>query len=504
MKGMAGANRQFLRQDLPEVFHTTEHAAASRATRRGDLRRLARGLYTTNLDEPAEQLVRRRWLDVAAIYFPGAVIVDRSAIDGRPAEDGSLFLDAGPGRRAGATKRLPGLVLRARPGPGVVEGDMPFGDLHRSGQARTALDNMRPSRARAGVARTLSRSELEEWLETLARNRGEEELLRIRDEARRLGPLLDAEPEQDRLDRLIGALLGTRQSSLSTRVARARSSGVPYDARRAALFERLHGALAGHLAPVRPEPPDPKRVFAFFEAYFSNFIEGTEFLLDEAEDIVFHGAIPADRPEDAHDVLGTFRTVTDPATRARVPTDADDFIALLAELNRRILKQRPTVNPGELKREPNRAGGTTFVAPDLVEGTLRDAWRLYETLPAGFARAVFAMFAVTEVHPFADGNGRVARALANAELSAAGECRVLVPLSYRGDYLSALRAMSRQGNQRPLLRMAERAQRWASLVDWSDMSRAIAQLEATNALVPADEAEEEGTILLDPGSSTRR
>jgi hypothetical protein len=499
MGGMAGLNRQFLRSDLPEVFRTDDHAAASRAARRGDLRRLARGLYTTNLDEPAEQLVRRRWLDVAAIYFPGAVIVDRSAVEGRPAEDGSLFLDVGPGRSTAATKRLPGLILRARPGPGPVEGDMPFGELHRSCQARTVLDNMRRSRARTGVARTLNATELEEWLEVLARNRGEKELLRIRDEARRLAPLLGAEREQRRLDLLIGTLLGTRQASLATRAARARSSGVPYDVARAALFERLHGALVGYLAPVRPEPPDPQRVFAFFEAYFSNFIEGTEFMLGEAEDIVFHGAMPADRPEDAHDVLGTFKAVTDPAMRTRVPTGAGDFVELLAELNRRILESRPAVNPGELKREPNRAGGTIFVAPELVEGTLRDAWRLYETLPAGFARAVFAMFVVTEVHPFSDGNGRVARALANAELSAAGECRILVPLSYRSDYLGALRAMSRQGAPTPILRMAERAQRWASLVDWSEMSRAVAQLEATNALVPSDEAEERGVILLDPG-----
>jgi hypothetical protein len=43
--------------------------------------------------------------------------------------------------------------------------------------------------------------------------------------------------------------------------------------------------------------------FVFYEAYFSNFIEGTEFTLQEAQDIVFGGEIPDDRPADAHDVL---------------------------------------------------------------------------------------------------------------------------------------------------------------------------------------------------------
>jgi hypothetical protein len=492
------AKHEFAAGQSPEVFRAEDDVAVSRAARRGDLRRLVRGLYTTNLDEPAERLVRRRWIDVAALYFPGAAIVDRSAVEGRPAADGSLFLDAGPARRGPAVKRLPGLTLRVRPGPGPIAGDMPFGELYRSSQARTALDNVRASRARSGVARTLSGAELEEWLERIARNLGEDELLRMRDDAREIAPLLGAEEERARLDGLISSLLGTGEAGLATSAGRARSTGTPFDSARVELFERLHGALSGHLAPLRPEPPDPNRVFAFFEAYFSNFIEGTEFELGEAEEIVFRGAMPADRPEDAHDILGTFAAIVDPATRARVPADADDLIALLEGLNRRILEQRPAAHPGRLKQVPNRAGGTVFVAPEMVEGTLREAWRFYSTLPAGFARATFAMFAVTEVHPFADGNGRVARALASAELSAASQCRLLVPLPYRTDYLGALRAMSRQGNPAPLLATVERVQRWASLIDWSEMGAAVAQLEATNALVPADEAEAAGVILRDP------
>lgn len=82
-----------------------------------------------------------------------------------------------------------------------------------------------------------------------------------------------------------------------------------------------------------------------------------------------------------------------------------------------------------------------------------------------------------------------ARALLNAELSAAGECRIVIPLSYREDYLGALRAMSRQSNPSPLLRMADRAQRLASLVDWSTVEGATDQLRECNALVPSDEAE---------------
>jgi Fic/DOC family len=496
---MANAKQAFL--DQPEVFRPADAAAASRGLRRGELRRLARGLYTWNLDEPADRLLRRRWMDVAALYFPGAVLVDRSAVEARPAADGSVFLDSGPEPAHPSSVRLPGLVLRPRSASGPVEGDMRFGSLYRSGEARAALDNVRPSRARSGVARTLAAAELEEWLERIARNRGESELLRIRDEAREIAPALSAEAEQRRLDALIASLLGSGDSRLVTEPGRARARRQPFDAARVALFEALHGALAGHVARLRPEPPDPERVFAFFEAYFSNFIEGTEFEVEEAEEIIFGGVIPDERPADAHDVLGTFGTIVDPQLRTRIPVDAADFAELLRLLNRRILEGRPDQAPGEWKQRANRAGGTSFVAPELVAGTLREAWRFYETLPPGFPRALFAMFAVSEIHPFADGNGRVSRALLNAELSAGGQCRIVIPLCFRTDYLGALRAMSRQSNPDPLLRMTDRAQRWASLVDWSTMPRALAQLEPSNALVAPDEAEEQGLTLLDPAGT---
>lgn len=70
-------------QDLPELFIPDDSRWASRAAARGEIRRLARGLYSTNLSEASARLVRRRWYDVAALYFPAAV--DRSAAAaGRP------------------------------------------------------------------------------------------------------------------------------------------------------------------------------------------------------------------------------------------------------------------------------------------------------------------------------------------------------------------------------------------------------------------------------------
>ena len=52
------------------------------------------------------------------------------------------------------------------------------------------------------------------------------------------------------------------------------------------------------------------------------------------------------------------------------------------------------------------------------------------------------MFVVSEVHPFADGNGRSARVAMNAELVPANLHRMIIPTVLRNDYTSALTSAS--------------------------------------------------------------
>ncbi|MGN6372653.1 MAG: Fic family protein [Solirubrobacteraceae bacterium] len=484
--------------NFPEIFRPQDSRWASRAAGRGEIRRLARGVYTSNLEEPAKRLIRRRWYDVAAIYFPGAVVVDRSAVLAAPAEDGSLFLDVGPRPTHPRPVALPGLTLRPRSGAGPVEGDIRFVGLHMSSQARAALENLRPSRARAGIARTLRRDELEGWLDRIARTQGPGALNELRDRAREAAPALGAEREMEELDRLVGALLGTRQADMRSDVGRARRAGLGYDVDRLALFETLRAELASQPFASRPQPPDPEHLFAFFEAYFSNWIEGTIFEVEEAEEIVFQGRMPPQRPADAHDVLGTFRATVDPRLRSTPPSSADELEDYLKAAHALVMAGRPEVAAGRYKEKPNRAGATLFVAPDLVRGTLKEGFAILDTLPPGLARAAFAMFLVAEVHPFADGNGRVARLLMNAELSSARQCRLMIPLCYRDEYLGALRALSHNSSPTALWRVLDRAQRWASLMSWADRGEVLAAMEDTNALVTPELAQERNLHLLDP------
>lgn len=485
-------------RNLPELFIPEDSRWASRAAARGEIRRLARGLYSTNLSEPAEQLVRRRWYGVAALYFPGAVVVDRSAAAAGPATDGSLFLDTGRPPVNPRPIALPALTLRPRNGPGRVAGDMRFAELWMASPARIVLDNLRPSRARSSVSRTLRREELEERLDRLARVRGEEALKELRDQARAIAPALDAQEQFVRLDELVGALLGTRESELRTSAARARQAGLAYDTERLALLETLRTELATETFPARGAPRDPRRLFAFFEAYFSNWIEGTVFAVEEAEEIVFAGRIPSQRSADAHDVQGTFAAVTDARLGAIAPVDEDELEDYLRAAHHRIMGGRPEAAPGEYKERANRASLTFFVHPDEVRGTLRQGFALLATLPAGLPRAIFAMFLVAEVHPFADGNGRVARLLMNAELSAAALCRVVIPPVYRDEYMSALRALSQNRDPTPLWRMLERAQRWAALMPWSRRDRLRELMTETNALATPEQATAGNLHLRDP------
>jgi len=484
---MVAAKEPFSLADQREVFFSSADVsdAVRYAVRTGKVRQLGPRLYTKSVTSTPEAVCLRNWTEISAGYFPGAVIVGRTAMDFKPAEDGSVFLLAASTRDV----RLPGLRLRPRHGADPLESDHTFfgHDIYMSSRPRAFLENARASRARGGaVSRTLSRSELEEALEHYGRN-DPASLNRLRDEARDIAEQLGLVEELEALDGLIGTLLGTQGVKLSSARARATASGVPYDPVRIERFAQLATQL---LATGLPEIADDARhdvsVFAFFESYFSNYIEGTEFTLEEAEDIVFRGAVPQQRPEDAHDILGTYRLVADDYERKLIPANADELVQILKAQHGTMLAERPGIGPGEWKQRNNHVGGREFVAPHLVEGTLREAYRYYASLPPGFARAAFAMFMVAEVHPFADGNGRTARLIMNSELSAAGQQRIVVSTQDRGDYLAALRGMTNDMNFVGYVAVLSGLQRRTGDTDYSSLQAAEQNLTAKKAFTDPD------------------
>ena len=259
---------------------------------------------------------------------------------------------------------------------------------------------------------------------------------------------------------------------------------IPYDADRLALFEKLAAqlrstSLAQPKAVTKSERG--RTHFAFLESYFSNFIEGTEFHVEDARAFVLDGKPIRGAPE------GFARC------HRRVPAGAESgwtnqtlapgqpVLTQLRERHADQMQARPEVGPGEWKTQANRAGNTAFVAPRLVRGTLVEGSKLLPTVPAGTARALMAMFLVTEVHPFTGGNGRLARLVMNAELSVVNACRIIVPTLFREEYLDCLRVLTREAEPKPFLDAMQHIHAWTAAFDYEDLDKVIAQMQACNA-----------------------
>ncbi len=466
------------------VFATEENRdAVFQARRAGRLRRLGPRVYTTTLKAPDEEIVKRNWWRIAATLFPGAIIVDRTALEQKPAADGSVFLVS---ETRSSDFELPGIAFRPRKGTKAVVGDMPFmGRLWMSSRARAVLENMQPARERQHVRPRFTREELEQWMERQLRLGGEEALNRLRDEIGVVAPLLGLDKEAVAARRMIGAMLGTKEDlQMQSSVGRALARSEGFDVERISMFDTLRSHLAERSFETRPVREN-QNFQPFFESYFSNYIEGTKFELDEAFGIVYRGELPAARPEDAHDVLGTFRIISEePASIAKSP---DDFIDLLKYKHGVLMAARPDNAPGIFKEKANMAGSTHFVRPEFVRGTLKAGFEMLQSLRDPKARAIFAMFLVSEVHPFSDGNGRIARITMNAELSAAGEERIIVPTVFRTEYLQSLKALSHNNNPKPISEVLDFAQQYTSKIDFSDYQSANLQLKETHAFeAPAD------------------
>jgi Fic family protein len=481
--------------DWPDLvfFDEYDRAVLSRAVQRGTLQRVARGIYARDTAADPAEIVRRHIWRILAHELPGAVIADRSVCTGGMPADGALYVVHSRRRPLD----LPGLTIFPRAGTGAVHGDMQLPDgLWMSSTARALLDNLVTGR---GAERRLTREEIEEWIERLLQQRGEDGLNALRDNARSIAAELGREVQLRELDTLISAALTTQSSvELVSPALRARAAGVPCDEKRLEAFANL-------IARLQELPPDVvpnlsamvirRQLLPFYEAYFSNFIEGTEFTVDEAAEIVFDGKMPEGRPQDAHDVLCTYELVRDPIELATVPRTGDGLLELLQQRHAVLLGSRPDKRPGEFKTRANRAGLTEFVAPDLVKGTLRRGFEIGQELVGPFERAVYMMFLIAEVHPFNDGNGRIARIMMNAELVAAGEVRIIIPIVYRGNYLSALRGATHNGNYRALIRMLSFARKYTARIDFTDRVTAEADLERTHAFLDAQQAEADGIRL---------
>jgi hypothetical protein len=449
--------------------------AVQRRIQAGELHRLARGMATSLPPDQWPVLVQREKQRILASLFPGAVVGFRSAFNGMVGSP--LYLTYTHSREA----ELPGLKVIAVEGPPAQPGDIKMAgkDIYFPSQARMFLDNM----TRNDGNRNVSRQELEERLLKICESSGEDRLQKLRGEIEALAVPMKRERQAQELSKMIGELLGSRSlETLSSPKARAIASA--YDPLRIERFEQLIAALRVTAMPAISEVA-PSGVaqtnFAFLESYFSNFIEGTEFEISEARQIVLEGKIIETRPKDSHDIIGVFEQIIDPGWRFQSLSTTPVVIQQLSERHARMMRMRPEVQPGEFKLLPNRAGNSVFVEPKLARGTLLEGAKRVQEIEPGLARALYAMFLVAEIHPFNDGNGRLARLVMNAELSQAGQCRIIIPTLYRETYLDCLRVLTRDGDPKPYLKAMIDIQKWTASFRYDSLDAVLKSMKECNA-----------------------
>ena len=472
-------------------FSTSEESsrALSYKAKKGELIRVYRGIYTDVPYEEIEKVVTSKWYEIVHYLFPNAIAAYRTAHELRPIEGTVYIVQAGVARRKIKISTVLTIDLQRGNTTELTEPFVP--KLYRSSPTRQFLENLAISRA--SVKKSLGRVWVEQQLSAVLRrpNGGEKELNEIRSSAKIFSKENGFEHEFSTLNEIISSLLSTHAEggNLISEITIATSKKIPFDVARIERFQALADYLSRCV--LNPAPytynKNSWRHLAFFESYFSNYIEGTEFDIDEAEDIVFSGITINDRHQDSHDIMSVYRRVSDLQEMSITPTSPDELIESLQEIHFEIMKERVDKRPGLFKERINKAGSSIFVRPDEVVGTLSKAFETYETLPKGIERAIFMQFMISECHPFDDGNGRLSRIMMNSELHETELHKIIVPTVHRDSYLNGLRQATKNGEFKTLVKVFYQLQHYTASVDWSDYGEARTTLEEHQAnLLPDD------------------
>lgn len=478
---------------LPEIIFSSSDQNESRKInawlKAGQIQKLIPRVYSSDLTSDSSTLILNNWRRIIGHLFPKALLSHRSALEFDLSPNDNLYLTY----KSRRVIKWPGVTIRMVKGFGPLSDDRPiYGALHVSSLERACLENLISSREVNGEVRIVEQTVIEERLMQILDTRGENGLNDLRERAREISEELNMSKPFDKLNKIISALLSTQSSKyLKSQVAAARSLGRPYDNGRVNLF----GTLLTHLQQCTFEQRftqkyEPKSFshMAFIEAYFSNYIEGTTFEVEEAEKIVFNGAYIENRTGDSHDVRGTYDVCVDYQALSQLPSQSGQFIDLLRKRHAIILAGRPDKNPGAFKTKMNRAGSTYFVDPSKVLGTLEQGFEMIASLRDPLARAIYMMFLISEVHPFDDGNGRMARIMMNAELVSGGMTKICIPTVYREDYMLNLKKFTKRRVPNGFVKMMDRAHLFSHWLRPADLNNLKDQLHLSNAFMESDEA----------------
>ena len=222
--------------------------------------------------------------------------------------------------------------------------------------------------------------------------------------------------------------------------------------------------LKRELDKLRPLPSDVvgriEQKLRLESNYHSNAIEGNSLTLSETKSLILHGLTARGKPMRDHlDIEGHDEAVK--AIEDAVKRNEELNEVFIRNLHRVLLKEpyendaitpegQPTKRPisiGDYKTQPNNVRTSTgeiycFTPPEQVKPAMSDLMDWYrKNENAGEHPIVIAAtfhYRFVRIHPFDDGNGRMARLLMNMILIKHGYTVAIVPIQERNQYINSL------------------------------------------------------------------
>ena len=136
----------------------------SLAEKAGKLKKIAPRIFTTNLLDSVESIIKRNLIEILAWRYPNAVISHRSAQELRPTDNGEFFLTYNFRKKI---SDLPGINLNIFEGPNAVEGDVSLNGIYIASEYRWMLECMQVSKRKGEQSKSLPVSFIENRLEKM-------------------------------------------------------------------------------------------------------------------------------------------------------------------------------------------------------------------------------------------------------------------------------------------------------------------------------------------------
>jgi len=322
-------------------------------------------------------------------------------------------------------------------------------------------------------------------------------LMQIRDASDILGRLLDG-GHSVVAGRLAGAFRHVRRDDIADDILNAMSAA-GYDVREKDPFRsgRRFGAVGGAAAPIErriqifwasmrgavidifpdaPEPMEDRDAFMRFiddiyrrDAYHSLSIEGYIVTPRLIQKVASGDWRPESDEEDRSDLDAlaargywqAFQLVKDAVAAILDGKNPGPVVAAAHRQWHREMFQ-PCVQAGLIppsalagyRNMPVFLRGSRYAPPrwEAVRDAMPALFRLIEEEPAPCVRAVLGHWLFGYIHPYADGNGRIARFLMNAMLASGGYPWTVIRVEDRDAYLAALESASVDANIEPFAR----------------------------------------------------